>query len=219
MIRHKATAALHTLLGNERRTFQSLCQEFQLVYFGHIDRHRDEDIVIRGATLSQSHRDEHFCVGTVQARDVVLLKRSDTVTSIQHPSTGLSWYVLQIDTRRHDLPHVILDGRRQPPAYYERLYTTHNRLGRVDPTSLQVAKFTQQFDTLTTPDGLGSVLSFLTPQVMSQLGHHFHQFDYEWFQDRLIIYAPNPKASNGLLRNMLQVGLWLADQLDNAPHS
>jgi hypothetical protein len=231
-LHHKLKPLVSRLTDNEKRVFNTLCQQYHLVYFGTLGRDRDEDATIRGATLSATSNDQNFCVGTIYSHDVIFLTRSDRLKQLENfsgrfpsdlPDTEQSssnsaalikWCILQIDLKRHDLNHVIIDGRRQPKAHYDRLLINYPRLRPVDPLIINSPIFTSKFEAYSSLDTAIETMNIIV-RVSDQLSHNFSQFDYEWFQDRLIIYAPTDHISLNLLNAMLQVGFYLAEQLEN----
>jgi hypothetical protein len=63
-----------------KKLFKDVSEEYDMVYFGNVSQHSDEHQMVRGFTLSPSHVDRHYCVGTVSGRDVILLERTDTIS-------------------------------------------------------------------------------------------------------------------------------------------
>lgn len=203
---------------NTKSVFKQACDTYDLVYFGVVSQHSDEHQMVRGFTLSPSHVDRHYCVGTVAGRDVVLLERTDTISFPDKPSKAYSWLILQVDLSRSQPLHVVLNSFHYDAHVYATLFSKLSHLHKHDQHSLN--EYDQAFLShfavyapLQLSDRLSDVLQ---PQTANILGHHFHQFDYEILQDELIIYLPvvTPSASN--IEHIFKAGIWLAEQIDPA---
>lgn len=200
-----------------RGAFKKACEAYDLVYFGSVDQHSDEHQLVRGFTLSPSHKDAHFSVGTVSGRDVIFLHRSDTLTFPGKREARYSWVILQVDLRVDSLPHSVIDAGHYDQIFYDTLFTKFARLNKISSTSLREISpaFAQHFSVYTPPDRADGMLQLLAADTAATLAQHFHRFDIEWFQDRLIIYAPHPRVNARLFDDMLRLGVWLAGQLEN----
>ena len=122
--------SLRSLFGlvwmNQRQTkivYKEICERYDLVYFGSVNQHEDEHEMVRGVTLSTTHHDQHYCVGSVQGRDVTLLKRTDSIAFPNKPAKTYSWHILQVDLRNMALPHTLLDAHHHDEDFYTHLFT------------------------------------------------------------------------------------------------
>ena len=68
------------------------------------------------------------------------------------------------------------------------------------------------------PDMVSSLMNVLTEEVQAMLAAHFAQFDYEFKDDSIIVYATNQEDNLQLLDHLLRVGLWLARTIDQNSH-
>lgn len=203
--------------GSVKSVFQDACKRYSLVYFGAVDHRHDEYELIRGVTLSPSHRDAHYCVGTVEGRDIILVHRIDTVAFPGKPDRTFRWQILQVDLKHISLPHVFLDAHHRDETFYAQLFAKFVRLTRVHPSVFagHDAAFTDHHIVYTPPDSVDLMPRLLPPETTSYIGHHFHHFDYEVYQDHLLIYALDQPAAKSLIDQMIKAGLWLADQLEH----
>lgn len=199
-----------------RKLFKKVCRVYDLVYFGTVSQHSDEHQMVRGFTLSPSHVDRHYCVGTVSGRDVILLERTDTISFPDKPSKAYTWVILQIDLKKTIPVHVMLNACKYDDLIAASLMAHLSHL--------------HQFDQLTTPgydEAFGSrfrmfaplqhtetVFRVIDPGTASVLGHHFSMFDYEVLGDALIVYLPSLSPQLRDIEHMLKSGIWLASQLD-----
>jgi hypothetical protein len=69
-----------------KRIIKQFAHKFDLVYFGGIDPREEDFELIRGATLSTSHVDAHYCVGHFKGHDISLVERRNILS---HPTLDL----------------------------------------------------------------------------------------------------------------------------------
>lgn len=203
--------------GRAKQAFKDVCETHSMVYFGSVDQQHDEHELVRGVTLSPSHHDAHYCVGSINGYDVILCERTDSVVFPGKPTRDYRWNILQVDLRGVNLPHVLLDAGHHDETFYSQLFTKFIRLSKADSGVFAEhdQTFKARFTAYTPPDALDSLPLLFSTDTTSIIGHHFAHFDYECFQDRLIIYAPNRLATAQTLENMIKAGLWLANELEN----
>ncbi|MBC7746717.1 hypothetical protein H7Y40_01910, partial [Pedobacter sp.] len=176
-----------------KAVYKEACQRYDLIYFGSVNQQTDEHEMVRGVTLSNTHRDTHYCVGSIQGWDAILLERTDTIIFPGKPTKEYRWNILQIDLKTAQLPHILLDAHHHNETFYAQLFTKFIRLTRADVNIFtdQDSPFNKRYSVYTPPDSLDTLPLLFPPDTTSVLGHHFAQFDYECFQDRLLIYAPD----------------------------
>lgn len=203
---------------NSRKVFKAACDRYDLVYFGNVSQHSDEHQMVRGFTLSPSHVDRHYCVGTVSGIDIILLERMDTISFPDKPSKSYTWIILQIDLKRRLPAHMLLNSHRYDDIVYAHLFAKFHDMRQYSPHSFAShdAKFAETFRTYAPPQHIDDVMSMLRPETTRVLSHHFGNFDYEAYGDQLIIYAPTTSPNNQTIEQMLKAGIWLALQLDPA---
>ena len=120
---------------SSRKVFRKFADTYDLVYFGHVSAQDDEHRIVHGVTTSAKHHDSHYCVGTIQNHDVILLEREDELQLVTdaHPHK-YKWIILQVDLHgRHDLSHVFIDGKHHNDTFYRTLFAKFSRLLRVLP--------------------------------------------------------------------------------------
>lgn len=201
-----------------RKVFHSFAESYDLVYFGHVSAEDDEHRMVRGVTTSAKHRDSHYCVGTVHGHDVTLLEREDELRlSSDAHSHKYRWIILQVDLHgHHELSHVFIDGKHHNDTFYRTLFAKFARLLKVDHGLLSRYDplFTERFTVYTPPDNTDRFPELLSEEAAATLAHHFGHFDFEWFEDQVIIYSTGRPASRHLLEHMLKSGIFLARELE-----
>jgi hypothetical protein len=200
-----------------KKVITTFAEKLGLVYFGYVDQKNDEHKLIRGITLSPSHRDNHYCIGSVQNYDVMLVERTDNVSFPGKPTRPYRWLILTIDLHTHvDLPHIFVGINTHSETFYANLSITFNKLQRVwmgvlgahDPI------FTNHYNVYAEPSRAIETERLLNSQMTKMIGTHFRPLDIEVDDQVLYIYADKQTISAHLLETMLKNGLWLADQLD-----
>jgi hypothetical protein len=201
-----------------KSVFKAVCEEYSLVYFGSVNQHSDEHEMVRGVTLSPNHTDRHYSVGTIHGHDVILVERSDIVSYPGKHSEEYTWLILQIDLRGVNMPHTFVDARHHDEAFYANLFAKFARLTHVDKSLFADYDplFLERFTIYATPDGADLIPTYLTFDTASTLAHHFGHFDFEWFQDHVLIYSTGRPATKHLVENMIRAGVWLAGELNSA---
>lgn len=195
-------------------------ERHDLVYFGSVGRD-DESRLVKGITISNTHRDSHYLVGTAYNRDVIFLQRTDSIHSSNLKKLETyTWNILVIDLKPGmQLPHVYLEGRaRHGRGFYEALAMKKREFSELP------IHFLSQYDPLFSDKfavrlSAGASLEFpalLTPQRAAVIAHHFSSFDFEWHDDVLHVYFLSSRPTLGQLEHMLKAGVWLAGELDNS---
>ncbi len=204
---------------SNRKVFGQIANQYDMVYFGSVSQSDDEEYrMIRGLTLSPHQRDENYCVGSVYGYDVVLLERSSTVAVPGKTKRKFHWTLLQIDLKTTFLPHIFVDGQRRDNELYGSLLATFLRLQSVSYSHFPPEKngdFAKKFSIYAQPDASSTIEQVFTPEITTMLATHFSQFDFELFDDTLIVYSTDRHVSLQILDMMLRAGLWLARQLDD----
>lgn len=202
--------------GTVKTVFRDACRRYELVYFGTVSQYHDDHEMVRGVTLSPSHTDQHYCVGSVQNRDVILLYRTDKLSFPSKPTKVFRWYILQVDLSGVNLPHVLLDAHHRDETFYAQLFAKFARLTKAHQGVFEGhdPKFSQRYTAYTPPDAIDLLPRLLPLATTEVIGHSLHEFDYEFYQDRLLVYALDRPATKQLIDHMIKAGLWLAAELE-----
>lgn len=195
-----------------RRAIKQFASKYHMVYFGHVDPREDEYELVRGVTVSTSHVDNHYTVGTYNAHDIILVERRNTLSFPGKQDATYRWLIAQIDLTRTGLPHVFIDSHHHDAMFYANAFVAKN--GVQDLTSYFSGvspTFGHRCKLFTNPANYAQAGALITPEVAETLAQHFHQFDYEFFDDRVLVYASNATITPSTLEDMLRVGAWLAD--------
>lgn len=206
------------IINTESSVFHQFANHYDMVYFGKLHQEDDDQRIVRGITVSTQHIDEHYCVGTVHGYDIVLLKRTDRIIQANSTRTEkYSWIIMQFDLHgTYDFPHVFVDGGHHDELFYQTLFVKFARLMRADKAQFGETNrlFAERFTAYTPPDALDDLPIIVEGDVGETMAAHFSHLDFEWFQDRLIVYSTGRMPTKHLLEHMLRAGLWLSDVLD-----
>lgn len=201
-----------------RKVFHAFAESYDLVYFGHVSAQDDEHRLVRGVTTSAKHRDSHYCVGTIHGHDIIVLEREDELKlATDTRPHKYRWIIMQIDLHgHHELSHVFIDGKHHNDTFYRTLFAKFARLLKVDHGLLSQYDplFPERFTVYTPPDNTDRFPELLSAEAAATLAHHFGHFDFEWYQDQVIIYSTGRPASKHLLEHMLKAGVYLARELE-----
>jgi hypothetical protein len=200
------------------KVYREVARAYDLVYFGNVSSQDDEHEMVRGLTVSAVHQDKHYCVGTVEGYDVVLLERTDHLRFPGNPSEYYRWTILQVDLDDNvSLPHVFFDTKQHSSAFYNILFAKYSQFSAV-PENIFAdhdPKFIRSFTAYTTPDHQLEMIQLLRPEVTATMAHHFASFDFELFDDRVIVYSSNKTVSKQLIDHMIRAGVWLAREIES----
>ena len=201
-----------------KKTIAHFADTLGLVYFGYVDQHTDEHELVRGFTLSMDHRDNHYCVGSLNGYDITLVERTDIIKFPDKPSQRYSWLILQIDLRGGDFPHVMFSSVRHPDTYYANFFIKYARFQKLDFHVWQGhdAAFLQNFSIFGVPEDTFDIGKLFSVDTTTAMAHHFGGLEFELTNDKLYVYASNQHVTHALLERMVKNGLWLAGQLDAA---
>lgn len=212
-IKHIATASLKSLgAATTRRLIKQFASKYHMVYFGHVDPREDEYELVRGVTVSTSHVDNHYTVGTYNTHDIILVERRNTLSFPGKQDAAYRWLIAQIDLKRSGLPHVFIDSHHHDAMFYANAFAAKNGIQDLTGYFSGVsATFGHRCKLFASPADYAQAGALITSEVAETLARHFHQFDYEFLDDRVLVYASNANLTPATLEEMLRVGSWLAD--------
>ncbi|MGH7196476.1 MAG: hypothetical protein ACREGJ_01765 [Candidatus Saccharimonadales bacterium] len=194
---------------------KQFAKKYHFVYFGYVS-HQDEHDLVRGITVSTTHLDNHYTVGTFHGHDIALVDRRNKLTFPNKPSSEYKWLIMQFDLQQDKLPHIFMDANHHDETFYANMFVKfanfENAAGIFESHG---SLFLRHFKVFAPPDTFDEVREVLTAEITAMLAHHFRQFDYEISDDKLYIYASNKTITLATLNDMLRVGLWLANHLNS----
>ena len=186
-----------------------------LVYFGAVDHRHDDHDVIRGLTVSNTHKDTHYIVGSYDGYDIALVDRIDRskhgTSRIEH-----RWCILQITLQQaHEVPHLFFLPTHQA-AQYEHLFAGLRSLQRIDslvPESYH-QEFTSRYHFYAPAHAAVDVQHWITPATAQGIAPRFWPHAIEVHRGKLYVYIQEHRLDQTVLGAAVESALWLADQLD-----
>lgn len=214
----KHIAERNTLVSRQRKqAITKFADRNGFVYFGHVDQHDDDHHIIRGLTVSSTHQDEHYSVGSFDGYDTSLVDRYDVIIQPGKQPKTHRWIILEIDLHNGaDVPHTFLGAHTHTNSSYIKLFTSVSSmqpipLGTFEPHS---DEFTARYSLYSTPTQFIEVERLFTAEVTRTIAAHFWPLTVEVYEGSLYIYSDSKTVTVQLLETMLKNGLWLAQQLD-----
>jgi hypothetical protein len=199
------------------RIITKFAEKIGLVYFGTVDSHVDEHHIIRGLTISGSHRDTHYSIGSYEGYDIGLVERTDLVGPSDNPK---SYRFLVLEFRLHtkrDIPHIVLTPKGIEDALLAYQLSLHSSLQLAPLGALQTysPEFLHRFSAYSVPTHFIELERLFTSDVTRYIAAHFWPLTVEVQDGALYLSSIHPVVTGQLLETILQNGLWLADKIDN----
>ena len=198
-----------------KRVIDRFADKIGLVYFGYVDQREEDQRLVRGHTVSATHIDSHYCIGTVHGYDVILLLRNDVVRLRNHKQARCHWLMYTIDLHtKVDVPAFYV-GHKTREQIYEAKYSSHKPLilGHLAPYPSQ---FTGHYTVYGNAARTIEIERLITPSVADVIATHFQGASFEVEDNTLYMYIESKYPREPLLEKTLSNGLWLAEQIDTA---
>lgn len=200
-----------------KRTMMQFAEKVGLVYFGYVDQRDDEHRLVRGHTVSETHQDNHYCVGTVRGYDVMMVLRNDTISppGNSHADSRCHWLIVTVDVHtKTDLPHCYIGHQNRDHAFrasYESLAPL--ALGNLHQYS---PRFLSEYTVYSQATHALAIERIITPQVSQVISEHFAGASIEIEDNTIFLYIESPRPTEPVLEKILSNGLWLAECIDTA---
>lgn len=226
-LRAAIRSASHKMFWNTKtrgygRTMRKFADKVGLVYFGAVDQKSDRHKVVRGFTVSPSHKDSHYSVGTVGNYDIALVNRSDAVWQANGSIDIYSWLIMTFELHtKVDIPHFFLCAKNRDKRSYQALFATHHSLKETAMGILEeyTPEFISRFSLYIQPAQSIEIERLLPADTARVLSAHFWPLSIEQHENILYIYSAGEQITPGLLNTMIESGLWLAKTIDSRSES
>lgn len=200
-----------------RHTIMQFADRIGLVYFGYVDQRHDEHSLVRGVTLSPTHRDNNYCVGTYEGYDITLVERSDTIKLPNRAAKPYQWMIMTVDLHALvDLPHVFIGLHTGDETFYANVFTKFSRLAMVPLGTLGLhdQSFLRRYTVYSPAEQALSAERLLRPEITKVIAEQFGNMMIEINEGTLYFYGENYRPTAHLLERMLKLGIWMAQTLD-----
>jgi hypothetical protein len=200
-----------------KHVFMQFAEKIGLVYFGYVDQRNDEHRLVRGLTVSASHRDNHYCIGSFKGYDVTLVERTDTIHFPGKSPRTQDWIIMVFDLHTTvDLPHVFVGLHTHSDTFYAQLFIKFATLAKVPlgTFSSYAPGFIDRYAIYTDPAQTVVTERLFDDNIAKAMVDHFGGLTAEIADGCLYIYASHQRPTISMLTKMLQNGVWLAQSLD-----
>lgn len=218
-LKRTADNIFHNLVKNgaRKRAIIKLANKVGFIYFGTIDQRADEYQVTRGFTVSPTHQDRHYCVGSAKGYDVKIVDRNDAVYKPNNSIAIYNWLIVAIDLHTmQDLPHIFINAHNHDLKPYESFFSVFRNMKEVSLGTFEDydADFSSRFSIYAQPSDSIEVERLFPNSATRVLGAHFWPLSMEISEGVLYVYSDDKNVTTSLLDTMLEDGLWLANHLD-----
>ena len=198
-----------------KRTIMQFAEKVGLLYFGFVDQRDDEHRLIRGHTVSETHQDNHYCVGSLKGYDVMLTLRNDVVevpVDAVHEER-CHWLIVTVDLHtKYELPHSYIGHHNRDHIFraaFEQLHPLF--LGSLHQYP---HKFMSDYTVYAKAMHAIEVEQTITPQISAVIAEHFAGASIEIEDNTLFLYTESQRPTEAVLEKLLANGLWLAESID-----
>lgn len=194
---------------------KDISKRLGLLYFGSVHHQDDDHDVIRGLTVSTSHKDKHYAVGNYDGYDIALVDRYDTSrtpSSVEHHN----WCIIQISLRQPTtLPHTFLLPHDRAGRFSHLFVGLRNLQVIHEMTERQYGhEFTSRYNLYAPAHHALDVEKVITQPVALNVGVRFWPHAIEIRDDKLFIYITEHRLQETVLGGAIESALWLAETLD-----
>lgn len=198
-----------------KRIIEKLADDLGMVYFGYVDQRDDEHRLVRGFTVSSSHGDHHYTVGTYKTYDISLVIRRD---AMEYPDRRIKdhyWTIMTFDLKTtFELPHFhILHHRRK--EHFIAKFTALSEM----PRQSFVGHEPRFFDFYTIYGKLEQLqehCQLITPMMTRSILETFEGMSIEVFENTVYLYLTSKHPTRPELERMLRSGVWFAQSIDQS---
>lgn len=198
-----------------RRLMRDFADKVGMAFFGYVSQNDDEHRLVRGHTVSATHTDNNYSIGTLRGYDVMMVSRNDVITTRHRQQQRCHWLICAIDLHtRIDLPHLYVGHAAREEAFlasYERLHRLNMGMYAAYPS-----QFLSEYAVYGLPaDGI-KIEQTITPEVALVIATHFSDASIEIENNTMYLYIESQHPTEVLLEKMLSNALWLAESIDTA---
>ena len=196
------------------RVIRAFANTTGLIYFGAVDHQHDEHDVIRGLTVSTTHKDVHYAVGSFDGYDIALVDRSDYTVDRRQRKT---WLIVQVTLKQSkSLPHLVLIPHVHQ-VHFERSLTG---VRHIQPLDLLVPEaypgdFLQRYTLYGPAHDAPAAQAVMSVQRAHEASVRLWPHAVELKDGRLYLYIEEHRLDKTVLGAAVESALWLADQIDS----
>ncbi len=205
---------------NKRRNIiERFANKVELIYFGAVDQHSDNHEIVRGFTVSASHKDFNYCVGSASGYDIRLVDRIDILNVSKDKNLNTqNWLIIAIKLHnRRDMPHFLINAKNHSQLAFSPFFVTFTSMSQIEMGAFEnyPSSFTDKFAVYSNQSASLIIQQIISAAVAQAIGDHFWPFSIECSDGILYTYLSGVTLSGEILSTMYQNSLWLAGQIDN----
>ncbi len=198
-----------------RRAMKNFADKAGMVYFGYVDQQDDDHRLVRGHTVSATHTDDNYMVGSLRGYDVMVVSRNDVIKTRTRHEQRCHWLICTVDLHtKMDVPHTYVGHISREEAFlasYEQLHSIDISMYAAYPP-----KFISEYKIYGIPgDGI-EIEQTITPEIALVIATHFQGASIEIEEGVVYLYIESQHPDEVLLEKMLSNVLWLAESIDAA---
>ena len=198
-----------------KRVMQEFADKVGMVFLGYVNQNDDDHRLVRGHTVSATHTDNNYSVGTLRGYDVMMVSRNDVIMTRQRRQQRCHWLVCAVDLHtKVGLPHLYVGHVARDEAFqasYERLHRLDVGMYAVYPP-----QFLSEYGVYGIPANGIEIEQTITPEVALVIAAHFKGASIEVEDHTVYLYIESQHPDEVLLEKMLSNALWLAESIDTA---
>lgn len=201
-----------------KRVIAQFAKKIGLIYFGFVNQLSDEHRIIKGFTVSSTHHDNSYCVGTFEGYDLALVDRSDAIWQQNGEIKICNWLILAIELHtKQEIPHFLLKASHHETTSFDSFFTIFHEMNKVDFGTFEEygIDFISRFDVYAKSSDSIEIEKIFPANTARVIGAHFWPLSVEQQKNIVYIYADMDKITPSLLNTMLENGLWIARHLDS----
>ncbi|NCU37559.1 hypothetical protein EOL96_00640 [Candidatus Saccharibacteria bacterium] len=196
---------------------RNFAEKVGMVYFGYVNQKSDDHRMVRGHTVSATHTDNHYCMGTLRGYDAIIVSRNDVIRARNKTKTEkrCHWLICVVDLHtKTEVPHLYVGHSSRDEAF-------HASYEQLRPIDLGIhAAYPPHFLNDYTVYGIATdgieIEQTITPQVADVISHHFTRASIEIEDNTIYVYIESQFPDEQVLEKTLSNALWLADTIDNS---
>lgn len=201
----------------KKRIIKKFADLIGLIYLGKVDQHSDDSKIIRGFTISATHNDDHYCVGTSDGYNISIVNRTDALMDHNGTLVKQSYLIMAIELHtKVDLPHFFIMPKNHDDKPFLQFFQTFHTMSQIYLGAIEkyYNEFTDKYLMFSRQSMSIQLQRLINASTASIIGMHFWPLAIEQNEHVLYIYSTTNHVDGNLLKVMYENGLWLAGQID-----
>lgn len=198
-------------------SIKSFANKSGFIYFGSIDRKRDDIEIIRGITASTTHHDTHYAVGSYDDYDLQIVDRFDVFYDDNRKTKVTYWMIMQADLKNaQSLPHMFLFPTAVYNPAFRHLFNAFNGLQPINSLlyDQHTPEFHNRYQLYVAPAHAAYAEKFFNKNTTQIIATHFWPHAVEVIGSKIYLYDTE-NITQDRLSAQLKLIAWLAETFDN----